>query len=200
MALERVRPWLQLGAANRCPDQPQGPATAQHGLTLIEQLLSVLLVALLTVWTLPSFDAVLQRRQVQGVSQQLVADLQYLRSLGLARQMALRLSVQSPSSGAGGCYLVHTGAADACTCSGETITCSTGTELLRSYTLPADTRLRLRANVPSLRMDPRQGTFSPTGSIEITGGDGGALKHVINLLGRVRICASAGRWAGVPAC
>jgi len=75
----------------------------QRGLTLIELMLSVLLVALLAAWALPSFDAMLQRRQVQGVSSQLMADLQYLRSLGQARYLPLRLSIQSPPSGPGGC-------------------------------------------------------------------------------------------------
>lgn len=183
---------------------PVGPVdrcgNAQRGLTLIELMLSVALVALLAVWALPSFDGLLQRRQVLGVSAQLVTDLQYLRSLGLARRAALRLSVQTPSSGPGGCYLVHTGAADACSCSGTTITCTAGTELLRSFALPTDSRLRLRANVASMRVDPRQGTVSPTGSIEVMAADGSALKHVINLLGRVRLCASAGNWQGVTAC
>lgn len=173
---------------------------AQRGLTLIELMLSVALVALLAVWALPSFDGLLQRRQVLGVSAQLVTDLQYMRSLGLARGAALRLSVQTPGSGPGGCYLVHTGAADACSCSGTTITCTAGTELLRSFALPPDSRLRLRANVASMRVDPRQGTVSPTGSIEVMAADGSALKHVINLLGRVRLCTSAGHWQGVAAC
>lgn len=181
-----------------------GPANrgveAQRGLTLIELMLSVALVALLSVWALPSFDGLLQRRQALGLSAQLVSDVQYLRSLGLARRTALRLTVQSPTSGPGGCYLVHTGPADACSCSGTTITCATGTELLRSFALPADSRLRLRANVASMRVDPRQGAFSPTGSIEVIAADGSALKHVINLLGRVRLCASSGSWSGVSAC
>lgn len=181
-----------VGPIDRCGD-------AQRGLTLIELMLSVALVALLAVWALPSFEGLLQRRQALGVSAQLVTDLQYLRSLGLARRAALRLSVQTPSSGPGGCYLVHTGAADACSCT-TTITCTTGTELLRGFALPADSRLRLRANVASMRVDPRQGTFSPTGSIEIIMTDGSALKHVVNLLGRVRLCASAGSWQGVSAC
>lgn len=170
-----------------------------RGLTLIELMVSIAILALLATAALPSFDAFLQRRQVLGLSSQLVTDLQLLRGLALARQEALRLTVRTPASGAGGCYLVHTGAAEACSCSGETMSCS-GAELLRGFALPADSRLRLRANVASMRLDPRQGTVSPTGSIEVVGGDGRALKHVVNLMGRVRLCASAGDWPGVSAC
>lgn len=169
------------------------------GLTLLELMVSIAVLALLAVAAVPSFDGFLQRREAQGLSSQLVADVQALRSAALARQEALRLTVRTPALGRGGCYAVHTGAADACSCDTGTVQCSGG-ELLRGLALPTDGRLLLRANVASMRLDPRQGTVSPTGSIEVIARSGPALKHVVNLLGRVRVCAASGTWPGVPAC
>lgn len=171
------------------------------GLTLLELMVSITVLALLAAAAVPSFDGFLQRREALGLSNQLVADVQALRSAALARQEALRLTVRTPALGRGGCYAVHTGAADACTCDSDsdTIHC-TGAELLRGGVLPTDGRLLLRANVASMRLDPRQGTVSPTGSIEVVARSGPTLKHVVNLLGRVRVCAASGTWSGVPAC
>lgn len=170
-----------------------------RGLTLVELMVSIALLALLATAAVPSFETFLLRREMTGLSEQLIADLQGLRSAAIARQQALRLTVKSPTSGRGGCYAVHTGAADACTCNNGTVQC-TGGELLHGVALPPQGRLLLRANVASLRLDPRQGTLSPTGSIEVVGHDGRSLKHVINLLGRARVCAASGAWAGVPSC
>lgn len=174
-----------------------GPLPA--GVTLIELMVSTAVVALLATAALPSFDGFLQRREMAGLSGRLVADLQSLRSNALARQEPLRLSLYPPANGRGGCYALHTGAATACQCNGGTLQC-TGAELLGGMALSPDGRVTLRANVSSLRLDPRQGTVSPTGSIEIVGRDGQSLKHVINLMGRVRLCSAVGSWPGVSAC
>jgi type IV fimbrial biogenesis protein FimT len=62
--------------------------------------------------------------------------------------------------------------------------------------------LQLRANVGSLRVDPRQGTITPTGSIDLAGlgSDTLALRHVVNIMGRTRRCTPAATLAGVPRC
>ena len=178
---------------------PTPARSRARGLTLLELMVSIAVLALLAMAAVPSFDGFLQRREALGLSNQLVADLQALRANALARQEALRLTVRTPALGRGGCYAVHTGAADACSCDSTTIRC-TGAELLRGGVLPPDGRLLLRANVASMRLDPRQGTVSPTGSIEVIARGGPSLKHIVNLLGRVRVCAASGTWPGVPAC
>ncbi|MEO8299238.1 MAG: GspH/FimT family pseudopilin [Burkholderiales bacterium] len=180
----------------------RGPAHHNdgHGFTLIELMVCVAVLAVLATLAGPSFDSYLQRRRVEGLSMQLLSDWQFARTSVLARSAPLRLSVYAPGSGPGGCYLLHSGAADACSCNGEIATCAAGTEVLRQEALPASSRVRLSANVGSMLLDPRLGTVTPGGSIEITGANGDALKHVVSILGRVRVCASAGRWAGIAAC
>ncbi|MDB6002593.1 MAG: fimbrial assembly protein, partial [Rhizobacter sp.] len=51
---------------------------------------------------------------MEGVSSELATDLRYVRSEALARQIGVRLSLQSSSTGS--CYVVHTGTAAGCRC------------------------------------------------------------------------------------
>ncbi|MFM2120832.1 MAG: hypothetical protein RL722_2300 [Pseudomonadota bacterium] len=177
--------------------EPSGSA----GLTLVELMVVLSLVALSLTVALPSFDGFVARRRLEGLSAQFMADLQWARSLAVARGTSLRLRVQNPLAG-GSCYLVHTGPALACSCGtdGSTSCSQPGAEVLRVVGVPAGDRVSLRANVSQQLIDPRQGTVSPTGSIDIQGSDGSSLRHVINILGRIRLCAPGPKVGDVPAC
>lgn len=178
---------------SRCP-------RAHRGWTLIELLVVMTVSSLLLAVSLPSFENFLQRRRLDGLSAQLIGDLQFLRSSAVAQHTGLRLRLQDNAGGS--CYLIHTGAANACSCAADgQAQCQPGAELLRLVFVPASSRLTVQGNVGSMRVDPRQGTFSPAGTIELRNASGSiSLRHVVNILGRVKLCASAGDWAGVPAC
>lgn len=185
------------------PRRPRHLCRSAAGFTLTELLLVGALAAVLLTTALPSFQSFLLRRHLNGQSAQWLADLQFLRASASARQIALRLTWLHNEAGSG--WAIHDGAADACQPSGsgsggEPIACAAGTQLLRSIWLPAGGRVTVQANVASMRIDPRQGTLSPTGSWELLAADGTRLRHVVNLLGRVRVCTPAGPVSGVPAC
>jgi type IV fimbrial biogenesis protein FimT len=185
------------------PRRLRHPCRRPAGFTLTELLLVGALAAMLLTTALPSFQSFLLRRHLNGQSAQWLADLQFLRASAAGRQTALRLTWLHNEAGSG--WAIHDGAADACQPGGsgggsDPITCSAGTQLLRSVWLPANGRVGVQANVASMRIDPRQGTLSPTGSWELVATDGTRLRHVVNLLGRARVCAPAGPVAGVPAC
>lgn len=173
-----------------------------RGYTLIEMVTVLALVGIVTAWALPSFDSFLQRRRIEGLSSQLVNDLQWLKVQALGRGETVRLALPAiTTEQAGGGYLIHTGPAGACQCQGERPSCADTARLLRGVCLGAPGGgMQLRANVGSILVDPRQSTFSPTGSIDVQSTQGGSLRHVVNIMGRVRLCAARGRFAGVPAC
>jgi len=179
---------------------PPRRRTGAGGWSLTELLVVMTVSSLLLVVSLPSFEQFVQRRRLDGLSAQLISDLQFLRSSTVARHIGLRLRLQENTGGS--CYLIHSGATDACSCSADGLAqCQPGAELLRLVFVPASSRLAVQGNVSSMRVDPRLGTISPAGSIELHNASGSiGLRHVVNILGRVRLCASAGDWAGVPAC
>lgn len=176
----------------------------QRGLTLVEQLVVLAVAAVLLHGATHTFSSWIVRQHLLGHSAQLGADLQWLRAAAVARHRILRLSFQDTPAGT--CYLLHSGDADACRCEADgpadpVVQCAPGTELLRTTLVPASRRVRLQSNVASLRVDPRHGTFTPTGSIDVAATDGtGTLRHVVNILGRVRVCTAGPRLPGYSAC
>ena len=175
------------------------PSHRSTGWTLIELMVCLALAALLLGNALPSLDGLVQRRRLDGLSAQLISDLQFLRSSAVARNTQLRLRLQTTSGGS--CYLIHTGAKNACGCNvAGSPQCQSGTELLRLVFVPTGSRLQLQGNIDSILVDPRQGTISPTGNIELRGDNVASLRHVVSGLGRVRLCAPDGGWGGVPTC
>lgn len=175
-----------------------------RGLTLVELLVTLTLLALLAGAALPALGALLQRRRLEGASSQLISDLQLLRTSAVARHRALRLSLQDLPEGS--CRMIHDGEAGDCRCQADArlqplTECRTGVTLLQAALLPRSQRLRLQSNAASLRLEPRHGTLTPTATIEIASEDSTQrLRHVVSLLGRIRVCAPAAPVPGVPAC
>ncbi len=187
---------------------PHRPGTlSPHGLTLIEALLVLVLIGVLLGTLLPGWTEHLARRRVEAASAQLQADLEQLRSGAVARDLGLRMTFRS--SAAGSCYLIHEGDAALCSCpadahGGLVPQCADGARLLNARAWRPD-ELVVQANIASLRADPRLGGISPSGSVELRAPGLPSLRHVVNLLGRLRLCsvvtdpANTG-WRGVSAC
>lgn len=184
------------------PTSARPASPAAKGLTLVEMLITVAVLAIILTSAVPSWRAFIARRHLDGASAQLQADLHFLRSSSVALNQGLRIRVYSSS--AGSCYLVHNGSENQCSCTfpagaEPSASCTAGVELLRSQVW-ATGPVKVQANVTSMYVDPRHGTFSPAGSIELQAGDGPVLRHVVSILGRVKLCAPGAVVTGVPAC
>jgi type IV fimbrial biogenesis protein FimT len=66
--------------------------------------------------------------------------------------------------------------------------------------MPASDRVLVQANVASILFDPMHGTSTPTGTVRVIGSNGRELRHVVNVMGRVRTCSPQGNVAGYRAC
>jgi type IV fimbrial biogenesis protein FimT len=171
----------------------------QRGLTLIEACATLAIGAVLVGTALPSFEDTRQRSRLEGVAGELVTDLHYARGEAVTRNEGVRFSFRS---GAGGtCTLVHTGANVDCQCDAAgTATCSNGATLLKASFHPLSAGVSVSANVASMRFDEGNGTVTPAGSVTIAAAKGQSLRHVVNIMGRVRTCSPAASVKNVKPC
>lgn len=147
----------------------------------------------------PSLDALRQRMELYGAAAQLETDVQFARSEAVSRNRSVRMTMHDSTTGS--CYIIHTGPAAACSCAGTGgASCGAGSDVLRSSSLLADGRVRIRSAVKSMTFDPVKGTFTPTATLRVESKDGRALHQVVNVLGRVRTCSPAGKLPGEKIC
>jgi len=183
---------------NTLPSQPR-LRRHQVGVTLVETVAVTAVVAVITSVAVPSFEQALQRRHLEGAAAQLETDIQYTRSLAVARNMPLRISFDT-SVGAS-CYVIHTGTAQQCNCAADgSATCQGDAQALRSVRLAAGDAVSLKSNSRSVLFDPVRGTSTPTATIQLKSGNGMAIHQVVNIMGRVRSCSPAPALSGYVRC
>jgi type IV fimbrial biogenesis protein FimT len=175
------------------------PRRGGRGVSLIEAMVALAIVAVLLAAAVPSFPALLQRAHLEGVALQFEADVQHARSLAVARQQGVRIGFAAAAGGS--CYVVHTGAAGACTCAaGGTAACSAGAEALRVVHNGGAHAPTLHSNAASMLFDPVRGTVTPTATVRVVAADGRAIHQIVNIMGRVRSCSPGGAVPGYRAC
>lgn len=171
----------------------------QRGVTLIECCVATAIVATLASVGAPSFSEMRDRRVLDGVSAELANDLQYVRSEAVARNQAVRLTIQQVAGGA--CYVIHSGGSAACQCASDgTAACVGSAQALKTVLLATERRVSLASNSASMLWHPDRGTVSPTGTLRLTLPDGKAVHHVVNILGRARTCSPQGQVSGQKVC
>ena len=170
-----------------------------RGLSLIESMMTLTVIAVASGSVLPSFQQSIAQRRIDGAAAQLHTDLQLARSLAVAQNRSLRVSLLADAGGS--CYVVHSGSAGDCRCGADGVAvCNAGAEAFRAVHFPAG-GVQLQANVSSMVLDAAKGTVSPTGTLRLVGNDGRAVHVVVNLMGRTRQCTPAnGALPGYPQC
>jgi len=170
----------------------------QRGVSLIESLIVMTITAVIVGATAPGLQDSRARRHVEGAAAQLETDLQFTRSLAVARNHNLRVEFASGADGS--CYVVHTGGPGACTCGTTGPVCTEGAQALRHVHYGSDGTFELKANVQSMVFDAEKGTVTPTATLRLEGRRGHTLHQVVNILGRVRTCTPTPALAGYRAC
>jgi len=70
---------------------------SSKGFTLIETMVLVAIIGVLAGLTIPSFASYMARQKVNGATNQLMADIQYARSIAIARRTTFRMEFQADS-------------------------------------------------------------------------------------------------------
>lgn len=179
---------------------PQGwPRRAARGLSLVESALTLAVTGALVGTALPGMQQFVDVRRLESAAAQLESELQYARSLAVARNEDVRL--RFVQAGGGSCYVVHTGQSGGCTCAPTgTASCGTGAELVRSAHFEPGGPLQVRSGTANFGFEPVRGMVTPTATITLRTRGGQEQRLVVNIMGRVRSCTSGAQVPGTPRC
>ena len=179
---------------------PQPTPVPARGLTLVELLCVLAISAVLLGGAWPMFLDLHARQALQSQAALLETDVHFARSQALSSGRAVRLSVQAVANGAS-CYVVHTGPAHACRCSGGgQAVCDVGSDLLRLAEQGGPSGIALAPVQRSVLFDPGKGTVTPTATLRLTDTQGRAIHQIINIMGRVRTCTLTAGLGGLRPC
>ncbi|HET9820591.1 MAG TPA: GspH/FimT family pseudopilin [Burkholderiaceae bacterium] len=162
-----------------------------RGLSLVEACITLAIASVLVGTAAPSFDQLMRKRALDGIASELATDLRYARAEAVARNEAVRVGFRTVAGGT--CVMLHSGNNSDCACDANGVAaCSGGASLLKSTYYPSRGGILVLANVVSMRFDHVNGSVTPAGSIDVTAADGSTLRHVVNIMGRVRTCSPGG--------
>lgn len=171
-----------------------------RGLSLVEVLCALAISAVLLGGALPLLNDLRQGQRLQAAAALLETDIHFARATAISSGSPVRLVTQDLQAG-GSCYLLHTGAANACECTGQgEARCEAGARLLRMEVLPPAGGVTLTALAHPLVFDGRKATVTPTATLRLASRDGRAIHQVVNIMGRVRSCSPAGSVGGLRLC
>lgn len=171
-----------------------------QGISLVELLCTLALMVVLLGGTWPMFNDLRTGLALRATAALLETDLQFARSAAVAGGTSVRLSVLGTAQG-GSCYLLYTGAANACVCEGEGRSrCEPGARMLRLEEQPGHTGITLVPLQRSILFDTSKGTVTPTATLQVIAADGRAIHQVVNIMGRVRACSPGGSMGGLQPC
>ena len=185
---------------NRHNPQPTPQHALTRGLTLIETMCVLAIVAVLLGGALPMLHDLHTSQVLQASAALLETDLQFAKSEATAGGRPVRLSVQATVAGTS-CYVIHTGEAHGCRCQGAGQTqCDAGASLLRLVELGGPTGITLAPLQRSILFDAGKGTVTPTATLRVVDRDGRAIHQIVNIMGRVRSCTPTPGFAGLRPC
>ncbi|MDB5886955.1 MAG: fimbrial assembly protein [Polaromonas sp.] len=166
-----------------------GFAQQQIGMTLVEVLVVLALLASLTAIALPSFKEFIINRRLENRAIAYVTHMNWARSLAVSRNQPVNLRISGGESAS--CYIIFHGPVNDCTCNAYGAVCNTpGNEQL-VVVLPHSENIRVSARTESAttRINPTQGMISPTLTAIFTADNGKAIHNISNILGRTRSCS-----------
>lgn len=160
----------------------------QHGLTLLEMMVAVAIVAVLASLAVPGFGATLSRLHLKSAAERVAADLAEARFEATRRGQAMHLHFEP-----GADWCVAVALAPACGC-GSAQPCQIRLTLGREHTGV------VLEQAQDLHFDPAAGTASAPAALRLVSSHGERLQVELTRLGRARVCAPDGRIPGYPAC
>ena len=172
---------------------------SHRGFTLVELCAGVGICAALLGQALPAMSQLHQQQKLRAGAEALGTDLRFARSE--AARLGDVVFFRVSGKGAGACYVLHTGAKNACDCAGGQALCTkAGSQIIKAEWLPAGQPLQISSNTETLEFQHRQGLTTQAGTVELRLNGGAAIRQVVAFTGRVRSCAVGAKMGNIPKC
>ena len=173
---------------------------AQRGITLIETLVVITLLAILAAVAVPSFKDMIINRRLEGRALEYVTHMNWARSLAVSSNQAVNLRIATGESAS--CYVIFQGPLNDCSCNASGAACTTPSNERLVVLLPHSDGVRVSARTESTttQINPRQGTITPTLTAIFTADNGKAIHNISNILGRTRSCTPTEASFGFSIC
>ena len=161
---------------------------AKKGFTLIETMVLVALLAILTAIAVPSFKDMMINRRLAGKASEYISHFNWARSLAVSSNEAVNLHIATGESAS--CCVVFQGPINDCSCNANGAVRTTAGNDLPVIVLPHSDGVRVSAQTgtATIRINPKQGTISPTLTTIFTADNGKVIHNISNILGRTRSC------------
>ncbi|TSE26499.1 type II secretion system protein H [Tepidimonas sediminis] len=159
-----------------------------RGLTLIELLVGLAVLALLAGAGAPAWSGWQQRARLRATAELLAADLRHAQSEAAKRHLTLGVTAQADAHG--WCLGFHAGS-DACDCHQPGACHVDGVERVRRGADHPGVALAVGVSGGTFWFGPRRGTAT-AGHLTLSLADGHAVRVVVHGVGRVRLCRPVG--------
>ena len=182
-----------------------------RGLTLVELMVTVAITAVLMAAAIPSMREMIAKRRVVGVTNDLVTDLRYLRSVGIQNNTMVELDFGSNQAST--CYMLSTTRGSflpsSCDCTNPASCNGVGPvpTAFKTVSLPRSDGVTLSSNASPIQFVGLSAMpcltnwcGAATISVTISSSLGGTTKVWTNANGRAFACSVSGQQSNFPAC
>lgn len=176
-----------------CRSHLTASRTSQPGVTLIELMITLFIMAVLLTFALPAFTELLAESRLKAATSALYLKLYQARSEAIKRNQRMRVTFMVSDGGATWCYGMKTDAACDCTVAGS---CQIdGAEKTVNSTEFPGVGIDLHISAPGDHFtfeNIRWITAGTFGHVRFNMADGGQTRIIVSRMGRVRLCSPAG--------
>lgn len=175
-----------------------------RGLTLVELIVSLVIVGVLLTLAVPAFNEAVARERLRGVNAQLVTDLKFARSEAIQRGEAVRVDFRSNASlSCYAIYAINTGGT--CDCRQGLEQCVAGENgapvvLLKLVSLPEAQGVSLASEPGSVNINQERAFHTAALAVTLTGQRGMRLMTSLSTRGSIVTCSPNQTVPGVPSC
>lgn len=184
---------------------------AAGGVTLVELMVTLAIVAVLLAIALPSMREFIARKRLEGIAQELLTDLRLLKSHQIQNRPNTGTAIGFGNTAEKSCYILFVKGdnVENCDCTAaEALLCGPADAgglrpaPIRQVNIPLDSGVRINSSRPTLDVMgynamPR---LNRTLDISVTGTNVGEIRITTNATGVPAVCAVSGVFSSIKAC